>query len=460
MAWIKICDQLNAQQAVCLCEFNGRLYLGTTLNGTGLGGRLFRLNLAGDAWEQVCAVFNNQYSIWGMGVYNNRLYAGTGRNDSVFGGRLFRLNLAENAWEQVCNTLNAQANITSNLIVYNGRLYGGTYIIVTGGRLFRLNLAGNAWEEVCAQFNSQEGIYSLCEFEGRLYGGTYPGGRLFRLNLAENAWEQVCDQLNSQTFVFSLCVFNSRLYGSTNPSGRLFRLNLAGNAWEEVCAQFNSQVSIYSITELNGRLYGGTGNNGKLFRLNLAGNAWEEVCDQYGTEPYIRDIRVFNGNLYGAAYNSGKLLKYGATLTYTSGSGGTISGTNPQTIELNSNGSQVIAVPNTGYAFSSWSDGFPTAARTDLNVTGDITVTANFTLITYTLTYIAGAGGTLTGNTSQTVNQGNNGTQVTAVPSTGYYFLNWSDGLTTPSRTDLNVQSDKVLTANFVSYSNLWKVGT
>ena len=77
---------------------------------------------------------------------------------------------------------------------------------------------------------------------------------------------------------------------------------------------------------------------------------------------------------------------------------------------------------------------------------------------TYTLTYIAGSGGTITGITSQTINPGSNGTEVTVVPNTGYYFLAWSDGLTTPSRTDLNIQSDMALTANFVSYSNLWKV--
>jgi hypothetical protein len=149
-------------------------------------------------------------------------------------------------------------------------------------------------------------------------------------------------------------------------------------------------------------------------------------------------------------------------LTYTAGLNGSITGTLLQIAYLfNYSGTQVIAIPDPGYVFSSWSDGFPTAARTDFNVTDDKTVTANFILLpTYTLTYIAGAGGTLTGNTSQTVIQGNNGSQVTAVPNTGYYFLSWSDGLTTPSRTDLNIQSDKTLTANFVSYSNLWKVGT
>jgi len=42
------------------------------------------------------------------------------------------------------------------------------------------------------------------------------------------------------------------------------------------------------------------------------------------------------------------------------------------------NGSQVTAVPNAGYHFVSWSDGVLTAARTDMNVTADLSVTASF----------------------------------------------------------------------------------
>ena len=66
----------------------------------------------------------------------------------------------------------------------------------------------------------------------------------------------------------------------------------------------------------------------------------------------------------------------------------------------------MTAVPNTGYHFVSWSDGVLTATRTDTNVTADMTVTANFAINTYTLTYTAGANGTITGTSPQTVNHG------------------------------------------------------
>ena len=80
-------------------------------------------------------------------------------------------------------------------------------------------------------------------------------------------------------------------------------------------------------------------------------------------------------------------------------------------------------MPDTGYHFVSWSDGVLTAARTDANVTADVNVTANFAINTYTLTYTAGAGGTISGTTPQTVNYGADGTIVTAVPDPGYHFV-------------------------------------
>lgn len=69
---------------------------------------------------------------------------------------------------------------------------------------------------------------------------------------------------------------------------------------------------------------------------------------------------------------------------------------------------------------------------------------------TYTLTYKAGAGGTIIGSSSQAIKAGGSGTSVTANPNRGgYYFTKWSDGLTTNPRTDTKVQAHKTLTANF-----------
>ena len=73
------------------------------------------------------------------------------------------------------------------------------------------------------------------------------------------------------------------------------------------------------------------------------------------------------------------------TVTFTAGTGGTLTGTATQTITSGGSTSAVTAVANTGYTFTSWTgSGFPTsttATVTATNVTANMTITANFTLI-------------------------------------------------------------------------------
>jgi hypothetical protein len=137
------------------------------------------------------------------------------------------------------------------------------------------------------------------------------------------------------------------------------------------------------------------------------------------------------------------------TLTYTAGPNGSVTGTSPQTVNCGSDGAAVTAVPAACYHFVNWSDGSTANPRTDMNVMADVTVTANFAINTYTLTYTAGANGSVTGTSPQTVNCGSDGTAVTAVPAANYHFVNWSDASTQNPRTDMNVMSDITVTANF-----------
>jgi hypothetical protein len=142
-------------------------------------------------------------------------------------------------------------------------------------------------------------------------------------------------------------------------------------------------------------------------------------------------------------------------LTYTAGTNGTLTGMVVQGVKASTDGTTVTAVPNSGYHFVSWSDNNSTVAvRTDTGVAANTTASATFainsvTISTYTLTYTPGANGTITGTTSQTVDQGTSGTIVTATPDTGYHFVSWSDGITTAARTDTNVTANITATASF-----------
>lgn len=61
-----------------------------------------------------------------------------------------------------------------------------------------------------------------------------------------------------------------------------------------------------------------------------------------------------------------------------------------------------------------------------------------------------GVGGEIIGEEEQLVTQGEDATEVTVVEYEGYVFYAWSDGVQSPTRTDLNVQGDISITAIFV----------
>ncbi len=84
--------------------------------------------------------------------------------------------------------------------------------------------------------------------------------------------------------------------------------------------------------------------------------------------------------------------------------------------------------------------------------TAKYTVTVNIAPAgSHILTYVAEAGGTITGTSPQTVTNGGDGTAVTAVPNEGYSFLKWSDGKTDATRKDTNVTTSETYTAIFKS---------
>ncbi len=72
-----------------------------------------------------------------------------------------------------------------------------------------------------------------------------------------------------------------------------------------------------------------------------------------------------------------------------------------------------MGVVDAGWTFTGWSGGGCIGIDPcTVTMNADTTVTANFALNTFTLSYTAGTGGTLTGETSQTVNYGEDGTPV------------------------------------------------
>ncbi len=165
-----------------------------------------------------------------------------------------------------------------------------------------------------------------------------------------------------------------------------------------------------------------------------------------GTEAsggYVLPTVTISGIQDGGNPPSGiKDLEYsldgGATSTTVPGT--SITG-NQYSFQITASGTYSIAVriiDNAGNVSNEWDD-------VDVKKDGIIVYSNSYT----TLTYTAGEGGTIEGETVQTVGHGADGTPVKAVPNPGYHFVGWSDGVSTPERTDTNVQGNINVTAVF-----------
>jgi uncharacterized repeat protein (TIGR02543 family) len=145
------------------------------------------------------------------------------------------------------------------------------------------------------------------------------------------------------------------------------------------------------------------------------------------------------------------------TVTFAAGSNGSLTGTASQIVNSGAAASAVTAIPATGYRFVQWTGtgGFTSTSNplALANVTADQTVTASFTANTFTVTFAAGSNGSLTGTASQTVNSGASASAVTAVPATGYHFVQWTGpGSFTSTSNPLtvsNVTATQTLAASF-----------
>ncbi|WCC48042.1 InlB B-repeat-containing protein [Tenacibaculum finnmarkense] len=138
------------------------------------------------------------------------------------------------------------------------------------------------------------------------------------------------------------------------------------------------------------------------------------------------------------------------TVKYTAGNNGSITGDLTQTIEEGKTTSEVKAIADAGYKFVKWSDNNTSDTRTDI-ADADKEFTAEFVKVIekFTVKYTAGNNGTITGNLSQNIEEGNSTSQVKAIADAGYEFVKWSDGNTSETRTDI-ADADKEFTAEFV----------
>ncbi len=214
--------------------------------------------------------------------------------------------------------------------------------------------------------------------------------------------------------------------------------------------------------------------------INTAGNGSGVVTPTVGSHFYITGTLVpitatantgstftgWSGDLTGTTnptditMNGNKVVTATFTLntfviTPTAGANGSITPGTPQTVNYGDSITFTIAA-NTGYHIADVGvDGISQGAissYTFSNVTADHTITAAFAINTYVITPTAGANGSITPGTPQTVNYGDSIT-FTIAANTGYHIADVGvDGISQgalSSYTFNNVTADHTITATF-----------
>lgn len=152
-----------------------------------------------------------------------------------------------------------------------------------------------------------------------------------------------------------------------------------------------------------------------------------------------------------------KIKSYTVNATSEDTNKGTVSPAG-QTVEHGAN-AIVVATPKSAYNFAGWYNGttkVSSNASYTFAVTANISLTAKFTIKTFTTTTANSTGGTASVNKSS-VEYGGSAIW-TATPSTGYNFSKWSNGSTTNPLTVSNITANTHITPVFVlkSYTVTW----
>ncbi len=110
------------------------------------------------------------------------------------------------------------------------------------------------------------------------------------------------------------------------------------------------------------------------------------------------------------------------TLTYLSEPTGTIQGEAVQTVPHGGAGTPVTAVPFPSHHFEGWSDGSIMNPRLDVNITDNLTVTAQFAINTHTISASAGTNGSISPTGNVVVEEGAS-QSFAIIPNTGYEIV-------------------------------------
>lgn len=173
---------------------------------------------------------------------------------------------------------------------------------------------------------------------------------------------------------------------------------------------------------------GGTYTHGDSVSLKATPATGYSFVGWYEGANQVSTAETYTFTATSARTLVGRFQRNWYTITFSAGTGGTVS---PTSARVQYGGSaESTATANTGYTFTQWSNGTKTAKLTVTNVTANATYAASFGINAYVITYQAGTGVASVTPMSETVNHGSNAVGSTATVATGYNFDGWYNGST------------------------------
>ncbi|MDR4988423.1 MAG: MBG domain-containing protein [Bacteroidales bacterium] len=231
---------------------------------------------------------------------------------------------------------------------------------------------------------------------------------------------------------------------------------------EDVTLTANFELIDYTLTLIANPVDGGTVTGAGVYNFGdevevdaipndgWAFVNWTDENDAVVSEEAFNVITITGDLTLTANF---EMIDYTLTLIANPEDGGTVTGAG---VYNYGDEVEVDAIPNEGWEFISWTDEEDNFVSDDafnvITITGDLTLTANFEMIDYTLTLIASPedGGTVTG--AGVYNFGDE-VEVNAIPNEGWEFVNWTDEddavVSDEALNVITITGDLTLTANF-----------
>jgi uncharacterized repeat protein (TIGR02543 family) len=221
----------------------------------------------------------------------------------------------------------------------------------------------------------------------------------------------------------------------------------------------NFSQNTYTVTTASNPPAGGTTDGGGNFLYGATATVTATPAAGYQFLNWtLSGTEVSTSSSYTFTVTSNRILVANfSTLTYNvTTSSNPITGGNTTGAGTFNSGSSVTvtATPSSGFQFVNWSESgtaVSTSQSYTFNITSNRTLVANFSLVSYSVSTssLPAGGGTTTGGGSY--NYGESAT-VTATPSTGYRFVNWTAGgtaVSTNASYTFTVTANRTLVANF-----------